>query len=68
MTRKTDNRPLASFPSEEGHIVSFSYILPSTTNTTKQAPSTSKCYMTLNLAFFSHVHCDYGHSYLTCTI
>ena len=49
MTRKTDNRPLASFFLQGKAILCLLVIPPSpppTTNTTKHASSTSKCYMT----------------------
>ena len=70
MTRKTDNRRLASFfPLEEGHIVSSIYFPPSHNHHHKtRTLDFEMLYDVKSSVSFPHVHCDYGHAYLTCTI
>ena len=72
MTRKTGKRFLASFtkplfPLEEAHIVSSVNIpLPPPPQT--RTFDFEMLYGVKSSVSFSHVHCDYGHAYLTCTI
>ena len=76
MTRKTDKRFLASFtkplfPLEEAHILPSVNTPRPTTATKKLLKRTldfEMLYGVKSSVSFSHVHCDYGHAYLTCTI
>ena len=73
MARKTDKRFLASFtkplfPLEEAHIVSSVNIPPLPPPPQKRTLDFEMLYGVNSSVSFSHVHCDYGHPYLTCTI
>ena len=66
MTRKTDKRRLASFSLEEAHIMSSINIPPPPPQT--RTLNFKMLYDVKSGVSFLHVHCDYGHAYLTSTI